>query len=66
MCNLYTSPHLVRKEREWAIGRPNPVRWWGEVLCPRGQGSFMRRAQDDAKGLLRLSAAEIFEAEPLM
>lgn len=44
MCNRYTSPRLVQIEREWAIGRRNPVRWWDEVLYPRGQGPFMRRA----------------------
>lgn len=47
MCNRYTPPHVADIEREWAIGRQNPVRWWDDVLYPRGQGPFLRRAQDD-------------------
>lgn len=48
MCNRYTPPDLLEIEREWAIGRQNPPRWWNEVLFPRGQGPFLRRARDDA------------------
>ncbi|AYM96599.1 SOS response-associated peptidase [Acidovorax sp. 1608163] len=47
MCNRYTPPHVADIEREWAIGRQNPVRWWDDVLYPRGLGPFLRRAQDD-------------------
>lgn len=45
MCNRYTAPALVDIEREWAVGRQNPPRWWDEVLFPRGAGPFIRRAQ---------------------
>ena len=31
MCNRYTPPALLDIEREWAVGRPNPMRWWDEV-----------------------------------
>lgn len=48
MCNRYTPPKELEIEREWHIGRQNPVRWWDEVLFPRGQGAFIRRARDDA------------------
>lgn len=47
MCNRYTPPHVADIEREWAIGRQNPVRWWDDVLYPRGQGPFIRRARND-------------------
>ena len=46
MCNRYTPPALLDIEREWALGRHNPVRWWDEVLFPRGTGPFIRRARD--------------------
>ena len=46
MCNRYTPPALRDIEREWALGRQNPVRWWDEVLFPRGTGPFIRRARD--------------------
>lgn len=49
MCNRYTPPELVEIEREWHIGRQNPVRWWDEVLFPRGQGPFLRRARHEAE-----------------
>lgn len=48
MCNRYTPPALLDIEREWAVGRQNPVRWWDEVLFPRGSGPFIRRSRDDA------------------
>lgn len=48
MCNRYTPPALADIEREWAIGRQNPPRWWDAVLYPRGTGPFLRRARDDA------------------
>lgn len=48
MCNRYTPPKELEIEREWHIGRQNPVRWWDDVLFPRGQGAFIRRARDDA------------------
>jgi len=48
MCNRYTPPELLDIEREWAIGRQNPPRWWDDVLFPRGQGPFLRRERDDA------------------
>lgn len=46
MCNRYTPPKLLDIEREWAVGRQNPLRWWDEVLFPRGTGPFIRRARD--------------------
>lgn len=48
MCNRYTPPKELEIEREWHVGRQNPVRWWDDVLYPRGQGAFIRRARDDA------------------
>lgn len=48
MCNRYTPPELLDIEREWAVGRNNPPRWWDGVLFPRGQGPFVRRSQGDA------------------
>lgn len=48
MCNRYTPPAVAEIEREWAIGSRSPVRWWDEVLFPRGSGPFIRRARDDA------------------
>lgn len=48
MCNRYTPPALADIEREWAIGRQNPPRWWDAVLYPRGQGPFLRRARENA------------------
>lgn len=48
MCNRYTPPKELEIERAWHIGRQNPVRWWDDVLFPRGQGAFIRRARDDA------------------
>lgn len=47
MCNRYTPPKELEIERAWHIGRQNPVRWWDDVLFPRGQGAFIRRARDD-------------------
>ncbi|WP_313080527.1 SOS response-associated peptidase family protein [Pulveribacter sp.] len=49
MCNRYTPPELVEIEREWHIGRQNPVRWWDEVLFPHGQGPFIRRARHETE-----------------
>lgn len=48
MCNRYTSPTEADIEREWRLGRANPLRWWDEVLFPRGRGPFIRRARDNA------------------
>jgi hypothetical protein len=48
MCNRYTPPHLLDIEREWHIGNRNPIRWWDDVLFPRGKRPFIRRARDDA------------------
>lgn len=48
MCNRYTPPGLLEIEREWHIGSRNPIRWWDDVLFPRGKGPFIRRARDDA------------------
>lgn len=48
MCNRYTSPTEDAIERAWRVGRENPIRWWDEVLFPRGRGPFIRRARDDA------------------
>lgn len=48
MCNRYTPPALADIEREWAVGRPNPMRWWDDVLFPRGTGPFVRRARESA------------------
>ena len=48
MCNRYTPPKELEIEREWHVGNRNPMRWWDEVLFPRGQGAFIRRAKDDA------------------
>lgn len=48
MCNRYTPPKELEIEREWHVGRQNPIRWWDDVLFPRGQGAFIRRARDDA------------------
>lgn len=47
MCNRYTPPKEFDIEREWHIGNRNPMRWWDEVLFPRGTGPFIRRARDD-------------------
>ena len=46
MCNRYTPPQLLDIEREWAVGRQNPLRWWDQVLFPRGTGPFIRRVRD--------------------
>lgn len=48
MCNRYVSPDEAAIEREWSVGSRNPIRWWDEVLFPRGTGAFIRRARDDA------------------
>ncbi|MBO9679531.1 MAG: SOS response-associated peptidase family protein [Acidovorax sp.] len=48
MCNRYTPPHEMEIEREWHIGNRNPMRWWDDVLYPRGKGAFIRRRHDDA------------------
>ncbi len=48
MCNRYTPPKELEIEREWHVGRQNPIRWWDDVLFPRGQGAFIRRARDGA------------------
>lgn len=48
MCNRYTPPHELEIEREWHIGNRNPLRWWDDVLYPRGKGAFIRRRRDDA------------------
>lgn len=51
MCNRYKPPQEIREiELIWEISRQHPGngRWWDEVLFPRGQGPFIRRARDDA------------------
>ena len=48
MCNRYVSPLEADIERAWHIGARNPVRWWDEVVFPRGRGVFIRRAVHDA------------------
>lgn len=48
MCNRYVSPEEAEIEREWHIGGRNPVRFWDEVVFPRGRGPFIRRAVHDA------------------
>ena len=48
MCNRYTPPRELDIEREWHVGNRNPLRWWDQVLYPRGNGVFIRRARDDA------------------
>ncbi|HOV19135.1 MAG TPA: SOS response-associated peptidase family protein [Ottowia sp.] len=48
MCNRYVSPQEADIERFWHIGARNPVRWWDEVVFPRGRGAFIRRAVHDA------------------
>lgn len=48
MCNRYVSPQEADIERAWHIGARNPVRWWDEVVFPRGRGAFVRRAVRDA------------------
>ena len=48
MCNRYVSPQEADIERAWHIGARNPVRWWDEVVFPRGRGAFIRRAVHDA------------------
>lgn len=47
MCNRYTSPAEADIERAWHIGRHNPLRWWDEVLHPRGKGPFIRQASEE-------------------
>ena len=46
MCNRYESPQAREIERLWHVGRDQPSRWWDEVLHPRGQGPFIRRARE--------------------
>ncbi len=46
MCNRYESPQAREIERLWQVGRDQPSRWWDEVLHPRGQGPFIRRARE--------------------
>lgn len=48
MCNRYVSPQEADIERAWHIGARNPVRWWDEVVFPRGRGALVRRAVRDA------------------
>lgn len=48
MCNRYVTPDEAEIERAWHIGGRNPVRWWDEVVFPRGRGVFIRRAVHDA------------------
>lgn len=52
MCNRYKPPPDIRDiELEWELTGKNPGqggRWWDEVLFPRGQGPFIRRARNDA------------------
>lgn len=48
MCNRYTPPKELEIEREWHVGNRNPMRWWDDVLFPRGTGAFIRRTRDDA------------------
>ncbi len=58
MCNRYTPPGLIDIEREWAIGSQNPVRWWDEVLFPRGTGPFIRRARESTEYKRELVAGQ--------
>lgn len=48
MCNRYVSPQEADIERAWHIGGRNPMRWWDEVVFPRGRGVFIRRSVHDA------------------
>ncbi|MBS0407325.1 MAG: SOS response-associated peptidase family protein [Proteobacteria bacterium] len=48
MCNRYETPEERDIERFWRVGRDQPGRWWDEVVFPRGQGVFIRRAVHDA------------------
>lgn len=48
MCNRYNTPRENEIERMLRVGSKNPIRWWDEVVFPRGTGAFVRRAQDDA------------------
>ncbi len=48
MCNRYVSPQEGDIERFWHVGRGRPLRWWDEVVFPRGKGVFIRRAVNDA------------------
>ena len=48
MCNRYTPPKELEIEREWHVGNRNPLRWWDDVLFPRGTGAFIRRVREDA------------------
>lgn len=47
MCNRYTQPDELEIERNWHVGNHRPMRWWDDVLFPRGHGPFIRRARDD-------------------
>ena len=49
MCNRYTPPAILDIEREWAVGRSNPQRWWDETVFPRGTGPFIRRARESSE-----------------
>lgn len=39
---------MLDVEREWAIGRQNPQRWWDVVVYPRGRGLFLRRGRSNS------------------
>lgn len=47
MCNRYTPPDEAEIERNWHVGNRNPQRWWDDVIVPRRQGPFIRRARGD-------------------
>src|SRR5690606_28602131 len=46
MCNRYEAAPRAAIEREWAA-RQAVEQGWDNVLFPRGQGPFIRRARDD-------------------
>lgn len=58
MCNRYVSPTEAAIEREWAIGRANPNRWWNEVLFPQSTGPFIRRKRGDSGYSRELAAGK--------
>ena len=46
MCNRYETPTARDIERMWHVGRDTNNRWWEEIVAPRRQGVFIRRARD--------------------
>jgi putative SOS response-associated peptidase YedK len=42
MCNRYSTPEIAEIEREWAISRQAPNRWWKPVIGPLQDGPFIR------------------------